>query len=73
MEVLSGFMLVVGTAAVAISFTLLNATTFGLVGLVVAGVGGAILLGGIGLFKVGYDRGISERDLALSKINLTPL
>lgn len=52
MQILSGFIAVIGIASVAIAFIALNAATFGTTGLVVAAIGvGATLLGGIGLFK----------------------
>lgn len=47
MQVLGGFIAVAGIAAVATAFVLLNASTFGLV---VAGIGAAAVLWGIGLF-----------------------
>lgn len=53
MQVLGGFMAVVGCAAVAAAFILLNAATFGTVGLVVAGLGVAAVLSGVGLFATG--------------------
>ncbi len=53
MMVLGGFIAAMGVAAVAIAFTLLNAATFGIPGLVVAGIGVAAVLSGIGLFASG--------------------
>ena len=53
MQILSGFMAVAGGAAVAIAFTLLHAATFGAAGLVVAALGTASLLAGVGLFASG--------------------
>jgi hypothetical protein len=53
MQVLGGFIALVGCAAVATAFVLLNAATFGISGLVVAGLGMASVLGGIGLFAAG--------------------
>jgi hypothetical protein len=52
MQILSGFMITLGTAAVAIAFTLLNAASFGLSGLLTVGIGAAVTLSGIGLFAV---------------------
>jgi hypothetical protein len=50
MQVLGGFMAVLGSAAVATAFVLLNAATFGIPGLIVAGLGFASILSGVGLF-----------------------
>lgn len=50
MQVLGGFIAVLGISAIAISFVALNAATFGIVGLVCAGVGVALLLTGVGFF-----------------------
>ncbi|MGC1183311.1 hypothetical protein [Legionella sp.] len=52
MLVLSGFMAVVGCAAVATAFVLLNAATFGVPGVIVAGLGIASALTGVGLFAI---------------------
>jgi hypothetical protein len=56
MMVLGGFITVLGLAAVTTSFILLNALTGGVVGLVVAGIGIASTLSGIGLFAIGAYR-----------------
>lgn len=56
MQILSGFMMVLGTAAVAIAFSLLNAATLGAAGVVVASVGLVSLVAGCGFFKVASDR-----------------
>lgn len=53
MMVLGGFIAAAGIAAVAIAFTVLNVATFGIVGLVVAGIGVAAALSGVGLFATG--------------------
>ena len=53
MMVLGGFIAFVGIAAVAIAFTVLNAATFGAAGIVVASVGAAAVLSGVGLFATG--------------------
>lgn len=53
MQVLGGFIAVIGAAAVAVAFVALNAATFGLAGLIVAGLGSAAILGGVGLFAAG--------------------
>lgn len=50
MQVLGGFMAVVGCAAVATAFVFLNAATFGIPGLILAGLGVASILTGVGLF-----------------------
>jgi hypothetical protein len=50
MQILSGFIAVLGVAAIAIAFTALNAATFGIAGLVLAGIGSAATLAGVGLF-----------------------
>ena len=56
MQILGGFMVVVGCAAIATAFILLNATTFGMTGLVVSSIGVASILVGIGLFATGTYR-----------------
>ena len=53
MMILGGFIAAAGIAAVAIAFTLLNAATFGTAGIVMAGIGVAAVLSGIGLFAIG--------------------
>lgn len=50
MVVLSGFIAVAGIAAIAIAFTVLNAATFGVAGIVTAIIGSAAILSSIGLF-----------------------
>jgi hypothetical protein len=56
MQILGGFITVVGVAAVAIAFAALNAATFGIAGLVVAGLGIAALITGVGLFAGGLHK-----------------
>lgn len=56
MMVLGGFIAAAGIAAVAIAFTLLNAATFGIAGLITAGVGVAATLAGVGLFAGGAHK-----------------
>ncbi|MCL9682755.1 hypothetical protein [Legionella maioricensis] len=58
MQVLGGFIALVGCAAVTTAFVLLNAATFGIPGLIVAGLGVAFVLGGVGLFA----RGTSQKN-----------
>lgn len=53
MQILGGFIAVLGVAAVAVAFTALNAATLGIGGLVLAGIGIAATLAGVGLFAVG--------------------
>ena len=53
MQILGGFITVLGVAAVAIAFTALNAATCGIAGLVFAGIGAAAILSGLGLFAAG--------------------
>lgn len=53
MHVLGGFMAALGCAAVATAFIFLNAATLGITGLVVASLGTASILAGIGLFGMG--------------------
>ena len=53
MQILGGFIAAIGIAAVATAFVALNAATFGIAGLVVAGLGAVAILGGVGLFAVG--------------------
>ncbi|WED43362.1 NfeD family protein [Legionella cardiaca] len=50
MLVLDGFIFTLGIAAIAVAFTVLNAATFGVGGLIVAGLGVAAALTGFGLF-----------------------
>lgn len=51
MAILGGFISAMGALAVALAFTALNAATLGLAGIVVASIGAASLLGGLGLFS----------------------
>lgn len=51
MSILSGFIIGAGVAAVALAFTVLNAATFGLAGIIAASLGAAALLGGLGIFS----------------------
>ncbi|MCL9686757.1 hypothetical protein MJ258_04460, partial [Legionella sp. EUR-108] len=53
MMILGGFIATAGIAAVAIAFTVLNAATLGIPGIVVACIGVAAALSGIGLFATG--------------------
>lgn len=75
MMVLGGFIAAAGIAAVAIAFTLLNAATLGIPGLVLAVAGVAASLAGAGLFATGYkDRQTTPEDsLDLSTIVVNPL
>lgn len=66
MQVLGGFIAVIGAAAVAVAFVALNAATLGLAGLIVAGSGSAAILGGVGLFAAGtYKKCQSTSDVVL--------
>lgn len=56
MLVLNGFIEVLGLSAVVLAFTLLNAASFGLAGLVCAGIGAAVMLTGIGIFASGAHK-----------------
>ncbi|MCL9684410.1 hypothetical protein [Legionella maioricensis] len=56
MQILGGFITVLGVAAIATAFAALNAATFGIGGLVLAGIGIAATLAGIGLFAAGSIR-----------------
>ncbi|PWY54026.1 hypothetical protein DGG96_19175 [Legionella qingyii] len=56
MQILGGFMAVVGAAAVVVAFVVLNAATFGIAGLITAGIGIAAALSGVGLFATGTYR-----------------
>ncbi len=56
MMVLGGFIAAVGISVVAIAFTVLNASTFGISGLVVAGFGVACTLSSLGLFSCSSDK-----------------
>lgn len=61
MQILGGFIAVLGAATVAVSFVLLNATTFGLAGFIaLTAVGGVTALVGLGLFTAGVVRTCSE-------------
>lgn len=75
MMVLGGFIAAAGIAAVAIAFAVLNATTFGVAGLVVAGVGIATVMSGIGLFATGTNKNrqtTSDVSLAFSDSPVHP-
>ncbi len=66
MQVLGGFIAAIGVAAVAVAFVALNAATFGLAGLIVAGLGAAAILGGVGLFAAGtYKKYQSTPDVII--------
>lgn len=66
MQVLGGFIAAIGVAAVAVAFVALNAATFGLAGLIVAGLGAAAILGGVGLFAAGtYKKYQSSSDVVI--------
>lgn len=68
MQVLSGFIAVIGLASVAVAFIALNAATFGAAGVIVAAVGiVATILGGIGFFK--YVPADNNRQVDLARIN----
>lgn len=57
MMILNGFIAALGIATVIIAFTLLDAVTFGIAGLVIAGTGVvATLAGGYGFFATGINR-----------------
>lgn len=64
MVVLGGFIAAAGIAAVAIAFTVLNAATLGIPGLVTAAIGAAAVLSGIGLFatELSKSRNTIPRD-----------
>ncbi|MBA3536589.1 MAG: hypothetical protein H0T84_08265 [Tatlockia sp.] len=62
MQILGGFIAAAGIAAIATAFVALNAATFGLAGLITAGVGVALLLGGLGLFATGTYRSCQTDD-----------
>lgn len=69
MMVLGGFIATAGIAAVAIAFTVLNAATFGIAGLVVAGIGVAAALSGVGLFATGaYKNKNTTSDISLDGV-----
>lgn len=61
-QIISGFMFAAGALAIAVAFTVLNAASCGVAGLVVGGLGVAAVLTGIGLFKTGYDRSCKEQE-----------
>ena len=66
MMVLGGFITCVGIAAVASAFTLLVAVTLGTAGLVIASVGAAAVLAGVGLFGTGaYKNYHANPDITL--------
>lgn len=70
MMVLGGFIAAAGIAAVAIAFTVLNAATFGIAGLVVAGIGVVAALSGVGLFATGaYKNKSTTSDISLDHSN----
>jgi kynureninase len=61
-QIISGFMFAAGALAIAVAFTVLNAASCGVAGLVVGGLGVAAVLTGIGLFKTGYERNCKEQE-----------
>lgn len=63
MQVLGGFIGVLGVAAIAVAFTTLSLATFGAG--VVGSIGLVAVLMGCGLFKVGHDRKSEEQQLRL--------
>lgn len=65
MQILGGFIGVLGVAAIAVAFTALSLTTFGAAGVIVAGIGLVAVLMGYGLFKVGHDRKSDEKQSQL--------
>lgn len=75
MMVLGGFIAAVGITAVAMAFTVLNAATFGTSGLVMAGVGVAVSLSGVGLFAMGaYKNKNTTSDISLEhSSNIVPI
>lgn len=54
MQILNGFIAVLGVAALAVAFTALNAASMGIPGLAVAAAGVASILTGIGLFAANH-------------------
>lgn len=62
LQLISGFMVALGAAAVAVAFTLLNAASLGTAGLVVASIGLASIITGIGFFKAGSDNNNSTKE-----------
>lgn len=70
MMVLGGFIATVGITAIAIAFTVLNTATFGTAGLVMAGIGFAAALSGVGLFATGaYKNKSTTSDISLDHSN----
>lgn len=63
MQVISGFMVALGVAAIAIAFSLLNAATLGTAGVAVAATGLVSLVAGCGLFKLSSSPQGSEHTL----------
>ncbi|WP_131783906.1 hypothetical protein [Legionella gresilensis] len=63
MQILGGFIGVLGLTTVAVAFVVFNASTFGIPGLIVAGIGVTTALLGLGLFKLGsYKNGQKNSD-----------
>ena len=56
MHLICGFITALGVAAVAVAFTVLNAATLGTGGMVLAGIGVATILGGVGLFASSFKK-----------------
>jgi hypothetical protein len=56
LQIFGGFLSVMGAAAVAVAFVVLNACTFGVPGLVLASLGAASLLTGVGFFVAGRTK-----------------
>ncbi len=65
MQILEGFIAVLGCAAVAIGFTVLNAATLGIAGLVLTSLGAAAVLGGIGLFSYKHSKTSNHQSTSL--------
>lgn len=75
MVVLRGFIAVAGITAVALAFSVLNSTTFGVAALVLVGIGVAASLSGVGLFACRtYKNKSTSSDISLDHSdNLTPI
>ena len=72
MQILSGFIAVMGVVAIAVAFTALNAASCGMPGIAVAGVGLATTLTGLGLFKQAYSNTTTAYEAA-SRIPLSTI
>lgn len=71
LQVLGGFIAVLGATAIAVAFAVLNAATLGTAGVLTAATGAALTLSGYGLFKVAKNQTENTSPLTASTPALT--